>query len=73
MYATWSNHGIYLNATNYSGYYSYDSSRSRLGEPATGSTEGAELSTFISGGVRNYDGPENYDSNPVTGGCRITF
>jgi hypothetical protein len=54
MYATWSNHGIYLNATNYSGYYSYDSSRSRLGEPATGSTEGAELSTFISGGVRNY-------------------
>jgi subtilase-type serine protease len=50
VYATWSNHGIYLNAAIYGGYNSYHSSRSSLGGLATGNTEGAELSTFISGG-----------------------
>jgi outer membrane autotransporter protein len=50
LYATWYHHGIYLNAAIYGGYNSYDSSRSGLGGLATGSTEGAEMSTFISGG-----------------------
>jgi outer membrane autotransporter protein len=50
VYTTWSNHGIYLNAAIYGGYNSYHSSRSSLGGLATGNTEGAELSTFISGG-----------------------
>ena len=50
LYATWYHHGIYLNAAIYGGYNSYDSSRSGLGGLATGNTEGAEMSTFISGG-----------------------
>jgi outer membrane autotransporter protein len=50
LYATWYHHGIYLNAAIYGGYNSYDSSRSGLGGLATGSTDGAEMSTFISGG-----------------------
>ena len=50
LYATWFNHGIYLNGAIYGGHNSYDSSRSGLGGLATGNTEGAEWSTFISGG-----------------------
>jgi outer membrane autotransporter protein len=50
LYATWYHHGIYLNAAIYGGYNNYDSSRSGLGGLATGSTEGAEMSTFMSGG-----------------------
>jgi outer membrane autotransporter protein len=50
LYATWFNHGIYLNGAIYGGYNSYDSSRSGLGGQANGATEGAELSTFLSGG-----------------------
>jgi outer membrane autotransporter protein len=57
MYATWSYHGIYLNAAIYGGYNSYDSSRSVLGGLARGNTEGAELSTFISGGYDFHFGP----------------
>src|SRR5271166_1083425 len=50
LYATWFNHGLYLNAAIYGGHNTYDSSRSSLGGLATGGTEGAEWSTFISGG-----------------------
>jgi outer membrane autotransporter protein len=50
LYATWFNHGIYLNGAIYGGYNNYDSSRSGFGGSANGSTEGAEWSTFISGG-----------------------
>ena len=57
VYATWSYHGIYLDAAIYGGYNSYDSSRSVLGGLARGNTEGAELSTFISGGYDFHFGP----------------
>jgi outer membrane autotransporter protein len=50
VYATWSHHGFYLNGSIYGGYNSYNSSRSALQGLASGNTEGAELSTFISGG-----------------------
>jgi outer membrane autotransporter protein len=57
VYATWSNRGIYLNAAIYGGYNSYDSSRTGLGGLATGNTEGAEFSTFLSGGYDFHFGP----------------
>jgi outer membrane autotransporter protein len=50
LYATWFAHGMYLNAAVYGGYNSYDSNRSGLGGLAGGNTQGAEWSTFISGG-----------------------
>jgi fibronectin-binding autotransporter adhesin len=50
VYATWSHHGFYLNGAIYGGYNSYNSSRSALQGLTSGNTEGAELSTFISGG-----------------------
>jgi uncharacterized protein with beta-barrel porin domain len=50
VYATWSHHGFYLVGAIYGGYNSYNSSRSALQGLAFGYTEGAELSTFISGG-----------------------
>jgi outer membrane autotransporter protein len=50
LYATWYNHGLYFNAAAYGGHNTYDSSRANLGGMATGSTEGAEWSAFISGG-----------------------
>jgi outer membrane autotransporter protein len=50
VYATWFNHGIYLNGAIYGGHNNYDSSRSSLGGLATGGTEGAEWSTFVSSG-----------------------
>jgi outer membrane autotransporter protein len=50
LYGTWSNHGFYLNGAIYGGYNSYNSSRSALQGLASGNTEGAELSTFLSGG-----------------------
>ena len=50
VYATWSHHGFYLNGAIYGGYNSYNSGRSALQGLASGNTEGAELSTFISGG-----------------------
>jgi outer membrane autotransporter protein len=50
LYATWYDHGIYLNGAIYGGHNNYDSGRSGLGGLANGSTEGAEWSTFISGG-----------------------
>jgi outer membrane autotransporter protein len=50
IYATWFNHGIYLNGAIYGGHNNYDSGRSGLDGLANGSTEGAEWSTFIGGG-----------------------
>jgi outer membrane autotransporter protein len=50
VYATWFNHGIYLNGAIYGGHNSYSSSRSGLEGMASGGTGGAEFSTFISGG-----------------------
>jgi fibronectin-binding autotransporter adhesin len=50
LYATWSRHGFYLNGAIYGGFNSYNSNRPGLQGSATGSTEGSELSTFISGG-----------------------
>jgi outer membrane autotransporter protein len=57
LYATWFNHGFYLNAAVYGGHNTYDSNRSSLGGMATGSTEGAEWSTFLSGGYDFHLGP----------------
>jgi outer membrane autotransporter protein len=57
VYATWSHHGFYLNGSIYGGYNSYNSSRSALQGLASGNTEGAELSTFISGGYDFHFGP----------------
>jgi outer membrane autotransporter protein len=50
LYATWFNHGLYLNAAIYGGHNNYDSGRPALGGVATGGSEGEEWSTFISGG-----------------------
>ena len=57
VYATWAHHGFYLNGAVYGGYNSYNSSRSALQGLASGNTEGAELSTFISGGYDFHFGP----------------
>jgi outer membrane autotransporter protein len=57
LYATWSNRGLYFNGAVYGGYNTYDSSRSNFGGLATGSTEGTEWSTFISGGYDFHFGP----------------
>ena len=50
LYATWFNHGIYLNGAIYGGHNTYESNRAGLGGLANSSTEGAEWSTFVSGG-----------------------
>jgi outer membrane autotransporter protein len=50
LYATWFSHGMYLNGAIYGGHNNYDSSRAALGGLATGGTEGAEWSTFVSAG-----------------------
>ena len=57
LYATWYNHGFYLDGAIYGGHNNYDSSRSGLGGLVTGGTEGAEWSTFISGGYDFHFGP----------------
>jgi outer membrane autotransporter protein len=57
LYATWYNHGFYLNAAIYGGYNNYASGRSALQGLASGKTGGAELSTFISGGYDFHFGP----------------
>src|SRR5580704_7080217 len=57
VYATWYNHGIYLDAAIYAGHNSYNSSRSGLDGLANGNTGGTELSTFLSGGYDFHFGP----------------
>jgi outer membrane autotransporter protein len=57
VYATWYHHGFYVNAAIYGGHDNYDSSRAGLGGLASGSTEGSEWSTFVSGGYDFHFGP----------------
>jgi outer membrane autotransporter protein len=57
LYATWYNHGIYLDAAIYAGHNSYNSSRSGLDGLADGNTGGTEWSTFLSGGYDFHFGP----------------
>jgi outer membrane autotransporter protein len=69
IYATYFDRCFYLNGGIYGGYDSYDSSRDALGGVATGSTEGAEFSTFISGG---YDFHFGHLSFGPTGSLQYT-
>ena len=57
LYATWFSHGLYINGAIYGGHNNYDSGRAGLGGLANGGTEGAEWSTFISGGYDFHFGP----------------
>jgi autotransporter-associated beta strand protein len=57
LYATWYNHGVYLDAAIYAGHNSYSSSRSGLEGLADGNTGGTEWSTFLSGGYDFHFGP----------------
>ena len=57
VYGTWYNHGFYLDAAVYGGHNNYASGRSSLEGLATGSTEGTEWSTFVSGGYDFHFGP----------------
>jgi outer membrane autotransporter protein len=50
LYATWYNRGLYFNGAIYGGHNNYDSNRVNLGGLATGDTEGAEWSAFVSAG-----------------------
>jgi outer membrane autotransporter protein len=50
LYATYFDRCFYLNAGIYGGYNSYDSSRGGLQGHANGNSDGAEFSTFVSGG-----------------------
>ncbi len=50
LYATYFNRCFYLNGGIYGGYNSYDSSRRGLQGNANGNSDGAEFSTFVSGG-----------------------
>ena len=50
LYATYFNSCFYINAGIYGGYNSYDSSRRGLQGNANGNSDGAEFSTFVSGG-----------------------
>ena len=56
LYATWYNHGIYINGAIYGGHNNYDSGRAGLEGLANASTEGAEWSTFIGGGYDFHSG-----------------
>jgi len=50
LYATYFNRCFYLNGGIYGAYNSYDSSRRGLQGHANGNSDGAEFSTFVSGG-----------------------
>jgi fibronectin-binding autotransporter adhesin len=50
LYATYFNSCFYINGGIYGGYNSYDSSRRGLQGNANGNSDGAEFSTFVSGG-----------------------
>jgi outer membrane autotransporter protein len=52
LYATWFDHGFWVNAGVWAGYNSYSTSRAGLLGPANGSTDGYEISTF---GETGYD------------------
>jgi uncharacterized protein YhjY with autotransporter beta-barrel domain len=57
VYATWFNHGIYLNGAIYGGHNNYDSGRAGLEGLANSGGEEAEWSAFISGGFDFHFGP----------------
>ena len=46
LYATWYDRGIYVDAGLFAGHNTYETSRANVGGLATGSTEGAQWSTF---------------------------
>jgi outer membrane autotransporter protein len=50
LYATYFKRCFYINGGIYGGYNSYDSSRRGLQGNASGNSDGAEFSTFVSGG-----------------------
>jgi outer membrane lipase/esterase len=54
LYATYWNHGFYVNGAVYAGHNSYDTSRQTLlqGRSANGSTSGYEVSTFVDVGYQ---------------------
>ncbi|MBV9875395.1 MAG: autotransporter domain-containing protein [Verrucomicrobia bacterium] len=56
LYATYFTGGYYLNLGAYGGYNTYDSNRRGLGGNATGNTDGAEWSGFISTGYDFHHG-----------------
>jgi outer membrane autotransporter protein len=59
FYATWYDHGIYVNAGIFGGHNTYETSRPNIGVLSTGSTEGSQWSTFVGAG---YD----WQAGPVT-------
>jgi len=65
VYATYWNHGFYVNGGIYGGYNSYDTSRQTLlqGRLANGDTEGYEFSTFVDTGYDFHFG--NLSVGPV--------
>ena len=52
LYATWYDHGIYLNGGIFGGHNTYATSRSNVGGLSAGSTAGEEWSTFIGARIR---------------------
>jgi fibronectin-binding autotransporter adhesin len=50
VYASWFEHGFYLDGAVYAGHNSYDTGRAGLDGVANGGTEGSEWSAFLSGG-----------------------
>jgi autotransporter-associated beta strand protein len=50
FYATWYDHGIYLNTGIFAGHNTNETSRANIGGMSTGSTEGAQWSSFLGAG-----------------------
>jgi outer membrane autotransporter protein len=64
LYATYWNHGFYINAGGYGGYNSYDTNRQTLiGGLASGRTEGYEYSVFLESGYDFHFG--NFTIGPL--------
>ena len=64
VYATYFDHGFYVNAAAYGGYNTYDTSRQGVfGGSPTGNTNGDEVSTFIGGGYDWHFG--NFSIGPL--------
>jgi outer membrane autotransporter protein len=57
FYATWYDHGIYVNAGIFGGHNTYETSRPNIGGLSTGSTEGSQWSTFVGAGYDWQAGP----------------
>jgi outer membrane autotransporter protein len=63
LYATYFNHGFYVNAAAFGGYNSYDTSRAGLLGFASGNTDGGEFSTFVDAGYDLHLG--NFTIGPI--------